>query len=150
MNLENIGVKLSNMKDNIKKAVEEYQCSGCVVGHNVECYGNVSIIGQGCSKHCAGTRIAGVGKLFLGMPKPFMRLGENEGMIPYIFETFSEWGNYDKFNVPTWKYKDEHGNTLVRGMMPRKNETFIHVFLEDCLDKVNCYEITEEDIEFID
>jgi hypothetical protein len=34
--------------------------------------------------------------------------------------------------------------------MPRKNEPFLHIYLENCLDKIDCLEITEEDINQMD
>ena len=71
----------------------------------------------------------------------------------YIFNSFEdgnkEWA-YDKFNVPIWKHLDEHNNTLVRGISPRINQTFIHIFLENCIDRIDCIEITEKDVQEMD
>lgn len=67
------------MKDNIKKAVKEYQCSGCINGYDpVEsgCFKPCDT-GCGCGAHRAGTFMLAVGKLFLGMPKGFNRLGKD-------------------------------------------------------------------------
>jgi hypothetical protein len=91
------------------------------------------------------------------MPTGFNRLGKMQGKPEYlkinIFESYAHlnsiWG-YDKFNIPCWKYCDEDGNTIVRGLCPRRNEPFLHVILEDCRDKINCLEITKEDIERMD
>lgn len=137
------------MEKNIKKAIENYQCAGCMVGGDTSCF-HTDNIGIGCGQHYSGTSIGGIGKIFLGLPKSFSRLGDSKDMRPKIFNKFSEYGNYDKWNVACWKYKNEEGHTLVRGLMPRRNEPFIHIFLEDCLDKVNCYELTEEDINYMD
>jgi hypothetical protein len=137
------------MKREIKKAIEEYQCSGCVVGHNTSCF-EQNEAGVGCGKHVAGTIMSGVGTLFLGMPKGFNRLGVHAEMKPIIFDTFasSDW-QYNKFNIPAWKYLF-NGHTFVRGMMPRRNEPFLHVFLEDCLDKIDCRLITQDDTDQMD
>ena len=140
------------MNENVKKAVEEYQCSGCVGGSDTSCYvkGNNSVA---CDKHVAGTRISNIGRIFLGMPSGFNRLGIAEETNIDIFETQEEqngtWG-YDMFNVPVWKYKDVYNNVLVRGFCPRSNRPFIHIILEDCLDKIDCIEISEEIVKEMD
>jgi len=136
------------MKENIKNAIEEYQCSGCVSGCDISCFGS-HVIGVGCGKHYAGTMLSYVGNIFLGLPKGFNRLGNFKDMKPRIFENF-EGSQYDKFNVPVWKYLTENGHTLVRGISPRINAPFIDIYLENCIDKIQCLEITESDIEAMD
>lgn len=136
------------MEKKLKEAVENYQCSGCANGGDISCFKKQNY-GSGCGSHFAGTRVSFIGKIFLGMPKPFMRLGEFADMRPNIFKSFTG-KEYDKWNIPVWKYKDEHGHTLVRGLKPRVNEPFIHVFLEDCIDKIDCYQLSKEDIENMD
>ena len=139
------------MENKIKDAIGEYQCSGCVCGYNVECFEPNENGGSGCGKHLAGTMISNIGKIFLGLPKGFHRLGHHETLIPNIYNTFesSEW-KYSKFNIPVWKHLNKNGHTLVRGIMPRLNQTFIHIFLENCIDKIDCLEITLEDIKEMD
>lgn len=139
------------MDDNVKKAVEEYQCSGCVVGSNISCF-QLNTSGVGCGRHCAGTALFGIGFVFLGMPTGFNRLGKDQNLKPNIYETFEsfDWGGYDKFNVPVWKYLSTDGHTFVRGLSPRVNQPFIHIFLEDCMDKINCLEIFEDDVHGMD
>jgi len=134
-----------------KTAVEEYQFSGCISGYNVECFVKSEFGGIGCGKHLAGTFLTGVGKILLGMPKGFNRLGESTNLRPEIYNLFdeSDW-KYNMWNIPCWKFKDEFGNTIVRGLMPRRNEPFIHIYLEDCLDKIDCLEITQEDVNGMD
>jgi hypothetical protein len=139
------------METKVKKAIEEYQCSGCIAGHNTDCFEPCET-GQGCGKHYAGTGVTGgIGKVFLGMPRGFNRLGEHVEMKPYLFESFlKDWGEYNKFNIPVWKYLDKHGNTIVRGLQPRLNTPFIHVHLGDHRDEINCLEITENDLKDMD
>ncbi len=138
------------MEDNVKKAVEEYQCSGCMTGCNTECFEPCST-GIGCGKHYAGTMVfPGVGKIFLGLPKGFNRLGEIKDMKPFIFEDLKNWGEYNKFNVPVWKYLDKNGNTIVRGIQPRLNAPFIHIILKNCINEINCELITDVDINEMD
>ncbi len=141
------------MKDNIKNAIEEYQCSGCVAGSDISCF-EKNDYGVGCGKHIAGTTILGIGKIFLGMPIGFNRLGSVDDLDIIMYETFDdiskEWGAYDKFNIAVWKYKNEDNHTFVRGLSPRTNSPFLHLFLEDCLNKIDCFEITENDIKGMD
>lgn len=140
------------MKKIIKKVIEEYQCLGCVCGCDISCFEKNENEGIGCGKHHAGTiMFPGVGNIFLGMPKGFNRLGEYTKLKPNIYETFegSTW-KYDTWNVPVWKHLNKNGHTLVRGIMPRKNEPFLHIFLENCIDKINCIEISEDMINEMD
>jgi len=139
------------MKRKLKKAIEQYQCSGCIKGCDISCYKKNEDFGEGCGEHFSGTFMTGVGKIFLGMPKGFNRLGPAETTKIQIYNSYEEcdW-KFDMWNVPVWKHLDKNGNTLVRALMPRRNEPFIHIFLENCLDKINCLEITEEDINSMD
>jgi len=139
------------MKTKIKEAIESHQCPGCVVGSDIECF-EANHTGVGCGKHVAGTRtFPGVGKIYLGMPTGFNRLGPHEKMNIYIFETFESSGwKYNMFNIPAWKYLNDQGHTIVRGLMPRRNEPFLHIFLENCMDKIDCIEIKDEDINQMD
>lgn len=139
------------METKFKNAIERLQCSGCMTGCDVSCFEKNPKGGIGCGKHYAGTIIGGIGKIFLGMPKGFNRLGEYNDLKPVIYDTFesSDW-KYDMWNIPVWKHLTEDGYTLVRGIMPRKNEPFIHIFLENCLDKINCLEITQTNIDNMD
>ena len=138
------------MRDNIKKAIEEYQCSGCISGIDTECFGESESGGCGCGKHYAGTMVSGIGKIFLGLPRGFNRLGVYGEMKPNIFEIFADGWGYNEFNVPVWKHLNENGHTIVRGISPRINVPFIHIFLEDCREKIDCLEITDADINEMD
>ena len=133
------------METKFKLAIEEYQCSGCSSGCDTTCFTPNTTGGIGCGKHFAGTIISSIGKIFLGMPKGFDRVGEQSSLKPNIYETFesSEW-TYDIWNIPVWKYLSKDGHTFVRGIMPRRNEPFIHIFLEDCMSKINCLEIAQD------
>jgi len=139
------------MKVEFKNAIEEYQCSGCMIGGDVSCFKENNTGGIGCGKHTAGTVIIPIGTILLGMPKGFNRIGQYTDLKPNIYETFesSDW-TYDKWNIPTWKFLSPEGHTFVRGISPRTNKPWIHVFLENCISKINCLEITQSDIDFMD
>lgn len=141
-----------------KQAVEIYQCPGCVVGCGTKCF-EPDVESVGCKKHVAGTTILpDIGRIFLGMPNGFNRLGSSDSLRISIFEGVSKaeggWGfgrtGYGKFNVPVWKHLDEHGNTLIRGISPRINWPFLHIYLGDHRECVECFEITTEDVEYMD
>lgn len=136
------------MDEQQKKFVETYQCPGCVCGSDIKCFGEGS--GIECGKHVAGTLVGSVGKIFLGLPTGFCRIGPVERMKIFGFKSPSDGWGYDKLNIPVWKHKDEHGNTLVRGISPRINSPFIHIFLGDHLSEIDCVEITDDDINGMD
>ena len=134
------------MYDKIKSAIEEYQCPGCVCGSDVTCYKQGD--SEACIKHVPGTLVSGIGKILLGMPKGFNRIGPctlHDSGIEIFMKLEDGWG-YGTFNVPVWKYRDKHGNTIVRGMSPRINRPFIHIFLTDCVADIDCQEITSADL----
>lgn len=139
------------METKLKSAIEKYQCTGCTNGSDISCFEENSNGGVGCGNHCAGTFIFPSGNIFLGMPKGFNRLGECTKLKPTIYNTFesSEW-KYNMWNIPVWKYLSKDGHTFVRGIMPRKNEPFIHIFLENCINKINCLEILQDDVDYMD
>ena len=133
-----------------EKAVKEYQCCGCINGPYKDCFKKTDYISVSCQKHASGTFNSGIGKIFLGLPKGFNRLGMFKDMEINIFQSLKDWSGYDFLNVPVWKHLDKHGNTIIRGISPRINQPFLHIFLEDYIDKIDCYEITQKDINKID
>lgn len=147
-----------NLKKEIKNAIKEYQCSGCSVGSDTSCY-KKSDNSIACGNHYSGTAVSSIGKIFLGMPTGFNRLGTELGsklnMSIEIFESVekakvSDW-DYDMFNIPVWKYLDKNNNTLVRGLSPRTNRPFLHIFLENfAMNEIKCLEITQEQINNMD
>ena len=134
---------------NIDEAIQEYQCPGCVNGPWPECYKR-SDHSESCDKHVPGTMMMLIGLVFLGLPKGFNRLGSCKDTKIDIFEHYTDCWEYDFLNVPVWKYLDEHGHTIVRGIKPRLNEPWIHIFLNNHRDKIKCHEITNKELEEID
>ena len=134
-----------------KEAVKEYQCSGCMDGPYPDCYKTEAGYGIGCREHVAGTGASYIGRFFPGMPAGFNRLGPYDSMKPIIYEDFDEEEiEFTMWNIPVWKYLDKHCNTLVRGLRPRLNEPFLVVILGNHLDKIDCLEITKDNVEFMD
>lgn len=137
------------MKKEIKKFIENYQCPGCVCGSDISCVESGD--GLECGKHVPGTMVyPGVGTIFLGLGTGFNRVGSvNEMRIKCFNKPSDGWG-FDKYNVPVWKYLDDKGNTIVRGMSPRINAPFLHIFLGNHIDEIECLEITNEDLDGMD
>jgi hypothetical protein len=137
------------MEEYVKKAIETYQCPGCVCGSDISCY--IKGYYLECASHVAGTTISGIGRILLGMPTGFCRLGVC-GKIELLMHRTKESSEYtyDMFNIPVWKYLDKHGNTLVRGLSPRINKPWIHIYLENCMNQIDCIEITQKDVDEMD
>jgi len=88
------------MNDQIKEAVQDYQCPGCMKSSFDICFTENSVIGQGCSSHSPGTFMALAGAIFLGLPKGFNRIGPCEGMIPIIFSKYTKAEEFNMWNIP--------------------------------------------------
>lgn len=91
------------------------------------------------------------GRIFLGMPKGFNRLGPLEDMKLWVYSGVDESVHeINMFNVAVWKHLDEHGNTLIRGYRPRTNTPFLWVILGNHMDRFECREITKEEVAEMD
>lgn len=120
------------MKNTHLKMVEQFQCPGCVCGHDTEC-GRFMLdtkYGATCSSHVLGTFMLGVGCLALGLPKGFCRAGWERGehrnqMAIRLWEG-GEMPKWDRFNVPVWALERD-GYLFVRTFSPRNNQTFVDV-----------------------
>lgn len=133
----------------MNKFIKEYQCPGCVCSDS-NCYKPTDDKNISCFYHITGSYIPGVGKVFLGLPKGFNTLGPMNKQPISIYKKFKDGFGYDRFNIPVWKYLNENGHTIVRGISPRINSPFIHIFLEDCMNKIDCLKITNKDIKEMD
>ncbi len=134
----------------IIKAIKKYQVPGAVGDFDENNFtsqeGTV-----GWEGHVAGTYITGIGKIFLGMPKGFCRVGFFDTMELRIFKDYDAYNNFYPlpYNVPAWKHFYGE-NTLVRGLSPRVNCPFLCVILGNCLKDLNCIEISKEEIKGMD
>lgn len=136
--------------NNIKEAIETYQCPGCVNGSDINCE-KYELTNSGCNNHCAGT-ITSFGKVFLGLFKGFNRLGIFPEMKLSIFETLEQQKGicrYDWLNIPVWKYQNEKGHIFIRGFSPRINKPFLHIILNGDFTYIKCFEITDKLLETI-
>ena len=132
----------------MKDLIEEYQCPGCVYGSDRECGSYKKSDTEACGSHCAGTSASGIGRFFLGMPKGFNRLGSEDLKI-WIYKHTDDF-DYDCFNIPVWKYKNSEKHIIVKGLMPRLNQTFLQIFQLGNIDKINAFLVTDEFLKTID
>jgi len=138
----------NEMNENSKKMIEEYQCPGCFFGSNVECGSYMNGIELECGSHQPATHVMPViGTIYLGLPKGFNRTGYCGKMELVIYESKPK---YDFLNIPVWKYFDQNGNTIVRGICPRITKPFLHIYIGNHIKEIDCIEITQEHLDKID
>lgn len=147
-------MEIGNFSQHIVDAVERFQCTGCTNGGDISCFVMSKSSDISCAKHSAGTFVSGIGWIQLGLPSGFNRISYGREKIVdfYMFETFEKqqaYFDFDMFNIPVWKFLYE-GMTLVRGVSPRTNKLFIQCILEDCIDKIDCLELTPEQVKAMD
>ena len=140
-----------------RSATMLFQCGFCTYN---DCLGTEdcfepSKIGVGCDK-CTFARVHSSrleDDIRTGLPAGFNQMG-SVGIYDDHIYIFPSWSTlmtdfhteYNRRNVPVWKYLTKDGCTIVRGLQPRNNKPFTHVFLEDVMDKVKCITITEEEV----
>lgn len=141
---------MNQLSKSVKNAIENYQCAGCVNGPALTCYLKNNSFGLQCDQHAPGTIIMPiVGRVFMGLPTGFNRIGDSKNCTVHIFESFTE-DQYNMYNVPVWKHLNKKGHTLVRVYVPRLNHSRVEIFLENCLDKISCEEISLSQIKAMD
>ena len=90
--------------------VEQFCCPGCVAGSDTSCGSyEPSTYGAGCDNHAAGTLMMPGGKIALGLPKGFNRVGATLGKRDgfYSESNIRCWPkgdapDWDHLNVPVW------------------------------------------------
>ena len=133
----------------MREMIEEYQCCGCVCGGNIKCGKYKTSETLACDGHCAGTTVMGIGRIFLGMPKGFNRLGVDDKLRIWIYKHTDDF-EYNNLNIPVWKYKNRKEHIFVRGLMPRVNTTFLQIFKSGNFNKINAYEVKDKFLKTID
>jgi hypothetical protein len=148
--------------------IEEFQCMGCTCGGDTkecDCY-DFCDLGTGfwCLGHSAGTFLMGVGKIALGLPTGFNKVGtiktgfedekdrnsKRNTNIRFIIDPAdrSDEKGYDDFNVPVWAMEKD-GFLFVRVMCPRINYTYVDVikggkFEKICPNAINVANFVDE------
>lgn len=130
------------MKKEAKQLIQCYQCDYCQQS-GVGCYEK----GQGieCKNH-GETIIKGKGKIIVSLPASFNYLVSGATSLT-IFESLAYQEKIAPYNVervPVWKTLDSYGNTIIKGYMPRIDESFVHVIAENVLDKINCLGVCKD------
>ncbi len=131
----------------------KHLCPGCAGGKSGGCFKCKTGLDEGCSEYHPGTIILPVGTVILSAPIGFCRVGKMDHTSICLYRNLEDanedWA-YDMFNVPVWKHQSDDGVIYVRGMIPRKNQTFLHIIESGDLSKINCLEITKEQISKMD
>lgn len=135
------------------KMIEELQCPGCTLGSDRHCgsfeeENGVPNAYFKCRNHSAGTRLLGVGKILLGFPRGFNRIGETDtaANVVKLFEKTEDcWGTNanDSFDFPVWKAKHD-GRIFLRVISPRIGRVQIHAIdSEDGFENIKCRDVTD-------
>lgn len=122
--------------DTMQDLVTTYQCPGCNVGSGMACFKGR---GLSCRAHIPAASLDG---RCLGMPRGFMQISASKTPI-CIFESVHDFP-IDNLSIPVWKHLDEHGNTVVRGLRPHRNQPFLNVYVGDVRSAFDCFEVSTE------
>lgn len=126
----------------IVQMVEEFQCPGCVNGHEPKSCQAFNLIenqgctGSRCTNHSPGTNMLGLGRIALGLPKGFNRYGLFPGKSDSIADAIDGqmivrlWDKqvpkYNHYNIPVWRL-ERNGFLFVRAFHPRLNASAVDV-----------------------
>jgi hypothetical protein len=127
----------------IEMMVENFQCPGCVSGVDTHC-GAYKLedtgAGKKCANHCAGTICYPAGKIALGLPKGFNKVGVLVDKVSNIrLHLDSSSFTPDNLNVAVWAMvvPYEGDNYLfVRTFCPRINYSYVDIILNASLSLV--------------
>lgn len=118
----------------VHDAIKQFQCVGCVSGPDpATCPAfKPSAFHDGCESHCAGTTVMPGGRINLGLPKGFDKVGalpegQHTNVRLYLISASVPW-NY--LNIPVW-YQFDGTWTYVRTACPRIGQQYADVFLGD-------------------
>lgn len=117
-----------------QQLIEQFQCPGCVCGGDTKCdaFAFESLPNMfRCKSHVPGTTIMPGGRVSLGLPKGFDKVGllierpsdERSTNIRFITNPLKE---YDHLNVPVWAMEKD-GFLFIRTMCPRLNYTYVDI-----------------------
>lgn len=127
---------------NIVGMVRELQCPGCAYGPEPARCEKYTLKGeqpwgQFCAGHIASTFVSGIGRIALGLPKGFNRLGTGPGADEpkTVIRLYPDGKTppWDKFNIAVWKLLQQDF-LYVRTYAPRTNRTFVDVAQGGALD----------------
>ena len=118
--------------------IKELQCSGCMCGvypGKCKVYELEEDNFFRCTGWVPGTIMAGVGKIALGLPRGFNRIGAVDLKIMNyyfrLYESPEKRPEYDRFNIPVWamEYKADNGENylVIRCVSPRNNWHYVDV-----------------------
>lgn len=131
------------MNDTQREMIMNFQCPGCSADC-VSCSNcDFDDLGNGmfrCSNHSAGTIMGGVGKIALGLPKGFNKVGAVGNNLTEFSTNVRlvenpESTQYNFFNMPIWAM-EEDGYLFVRCYCPRINFGYVDVIKGGTIEEV--------------
>ena len=137
-----------------KEMIKEFQCSGCTCGSSPDdnClkFEQLSTEMFRCSNHSAGIFLSGAGKIALGLPKGFNKVGAlaKEVTTNIRLMTKAAEKNYNYLNIPVWALEKD-GYLFIRTYSPRINCGYVDVIkggkrLEICPNALNVEEFIND------
>ena len=131
------------------KMIEEFQCPGCVCGHNIECERFLLQETNGyfwCDGHVPGTRLLGSRspRMCIGLPRGFCRFSEKDPreqiMRLWVNGSNPKW---DNLNIAVWAM-EWNGYLFVRTYMPRVDISVVDVVKNGTLEMIpNAIDVSE-------
>lgn len=119
----------------VTEMVEEFQCPGCTNGHKPDSCCSFELDDWDedetcrCKNHSAGTFMAGVSCLNLGLPKGFNRVQKPRHQEKWTNIRLMPTGKipkYNHLNIPVWAMEKD-GYLFVRVICPRVDWRFVDV-----------------------
>lgn len=136
-----------------KQMIEEFQCPGCMHGPDTKDCAQFKPERDGSMAQCIGHVPAtavfpAVGRIVLGLPKGFNRVGsQTPGPFVRCWEAAADCVQWNKFNLATWAMESD-GHLFVRTYMPRINLSVVDVIrggtVALCPGAVNVGEFVDE------
>lgn len=141
-------------KETQRKMVHEIQCPGCIQGCDPATCKKLDLREYAddwgtlfrCDSHRPATFVSGIGRIMLGLPRGFCRMGAQwEAFLglsdrPPGAGFIRLWEKdkapaFDVFNVPVWALEKD-GYLYIRTYMPRVNWTVVDVIEDGSCKKI--------------
>jgi hypothetical protein len=139
---------MDKLNDVQKEMIQNFQCSGCMSGSDTNCGcfelrehdSNGSFY---CHKQYAGTTFLPGGKVYLGLPKGFNKVGDISNDVNNkrttnirLFENDSVVKQtYNFLNIPVWAMQQD-GYLFIRCYSPRVNISYVDVIKGGILQEI--------------
>lgn len=132
------------MNEDQKQMIERFQCCGCVCGPDTKCSESdfENKYGFRCRAHVPGTTSVPGGRVYLGLPRGFNKVGEvreKNNIRLWLSGSKPEW---DKFNIPVWAMVSDNA-LFVRTFCPRVNISYVDVVAGGKLSDTTPFDVVD-------